>query len=1279
MTEKKQQTTLLLILFTLLVITKTLTATEPLTQNIKTHLDTPIHTNNNPFPTIPNTWTLNKKINKKIYIPLKATSSEQETKPFDLHEKVIQFLQQENCNTLIITGEPGSGKTTYLQHLHKHLTTTQQKNNTTILIPLISYTQAIKNNQFLSTLYKNHKIPKNNKLILLLDAYDETELQQPLYNTIQKAQTPHKTICTIRKEYPLQSTKLIPHHPLFQEINIQPFNQQQIQTYLQQITQTPSNPWKNPKQYHFHITKIEKQTPNTITNPLLLHMICHILPTITQKKTATHTFTKTDLYTAYLEYHYQQYNSTHINTPNMQQYQQYAETIASTMLQNNNTLTIPSMNTLPKHILNAIPLKKLNNNTWAFTHKTYLEYYIAQNILHQTSAKDKIQPQSLTLNKQNLNKQPQIIRHLIDITQTNPIFCKQLFTYIEESKKNPDIAIVAANSATILAAADIKLNDLNWQAIRIPGANLNGAFLARTNFSSSNCRNVSLQNTFLADTQWNKTQTEGINFQNHIPLKHTGKITNATLSPQNNKLATATKNNLYIWNTNTPKKLHTCIAHTQNITSITWSPDSSNIATTSHDSTLRIWDSHTGKLLYTQHHHTPYTNTIQWSPNTQHIASIGRKNNINDNNKQPKNNPLIIWQWDKEKKTLTQHKTYPNTSYITTIQWASNTQHIAMATANNTIQILSLQNNNTTTYTQHQNEITTIQWSPNSQTIASTSKNIIHIWKPSTTNLIYSFKRHQNNITTLRWSHDSKYIATGSTDKTLRIWDPNTGKYLQKCTGHTWSITTLSWSHDSKYIATGSADKTIRIWKPHTGQQIHICKGHRWYIRTVSWSSDNTKIISTSDDETARIWNIEHKPPYQTQGHTDTIKAITWSPDSKKIASGSTDNNLHIWDFQTGKRLHKCTIHTQAINDIKWSPNSKYIVTASDDNTISIWNPHTGQPIQTYTEHTSLVTTISISPNSQYILASSADNTISLSNNTTGTSRYKVHSSLVTSVQWSPNNQYIATSSWDNTIHIWKFPPQNNKLQLIYTSKNQKSIINNLHWSSDSQYIASSSWDKTISIIHIQTQPNKQTSFTTHTYYGHTNIVITTQWSPNGKQLASVSADKTLCIWYHPTTKTNKPQHTCKGHTDEITTLAWSPDSTKIATGSHDKTLRIWNPKTGKQLKECKGHTASIKTLSWSHNNQYIASAGDDTTIRIWNPNNAQTLLILGNHQYLTLQNAIFKNSINLSKINKHIIEQHGGIIINHHHQHTSKNQEEHKEDAQNIYNHEDQEECIIL
>ena len=99
--------------------------------------------------------------------------------------------------------------------------------------------------------------------------------------------------------------------------------------------------------------------------------------------------------------------------------------------------------------------------------------------------------------------------------------------------------------------------------------------------------------------------------------------------------------------------------------------------------------------------------------------------------------------------------------------------------------------------------------------------------------------------------------------------------------------------------------------------------------------------------------------------------------------------------------------------------------------------------------------------------------------------------------------------------------------------------------------------------------------------------------------------------WYHLALSLDQSLQTLQGHTRMVSSVSWSPDGTRIVSGSYDNTLRIWDAASGESLQTLgpdEGiarflnffNQTSIHAVAWSPDGTRIVSGSDDNTLRIW-------------------------------------------------------------------------------
>jgi COMPASS component SWD3 len=139
------------------------------------------------------------------------------------------------------------------------------------------------------------------------------------------------------------------------------------------------------------------------------------------------------------------------------------------------------------------------------------------------------------------------------------------------------------------------------------------------------------------------------------------------------------------------------------------------------------------------------------------------------------------------------------------------------------------------------------------------------------------------------------------------------------------------------------------------------------------------------------------------------------------------------------------------------------------------------------------------------------------------------------------------------------------------------------------------------------------------TLTGHAAAISQVRISPDGRWIASASADGTAKIW---DAESGAHFDTLVGHMAGVSCLAWAPDSDTLATGSDDKAIRLWDRVTSDPAHACGhgtrsrastetrggrtgkgpllGHHNYVYCLAFSPKGNILASGSYDEAVFLW-------------------------------------------------------------------------------
>ncbi|KAH1371911.1 hypothetical protein KXX50_004916, partial [Aspergillus fumigatus] len=77
--------------------------------------------------------------------------------------------------------------------------------------------------------------------------------------------------------------------------------------------------------------------------------------------------------------------------------------------------------------------------------------------------------------------------------------------------------------------------------------------------------------------------------------------------------------------------------------------------------------------------------------------------------------------------------------------------------------------------------------------------------------------------------------------------------------------------------------------------------------------------------------------------------------------------------------------------------------------------------------------------------------------------------------------------------------------------------------------------------------------------------------------IVSGSDDNTIKLW---DAQTGLELRSLEGHSSLVGSVAFSPDGQRIVSGSGDSTIKLWDAQTGLELRSLEGHSDSVTNVS---------------------------------------------------------------------------------------------------
>ena len=119
--------------------------------------------------------------------------------------------------------------------------------------------------------------------------------------------------------------------------------------------------------------------------------------------------------------------------------------------------------------------------------------------------------------------------------------------------------------------------------------------------------------------------------------------------------------------------------------------------------------------------------------------------------------------------------------------------------------------------------------------------------------------------------------------------------------------------------------------------------------------------------------------------------------------------------------------------------------------------------------------------------------------------------------------------------------------------------------------------------------------------------VISSALSPDYSKVAFAVSDESGDIVKLLDVTSGEILHTLRGHTSLVWTVLFSPDGRKVASHSLDRSVKLWDVESGEELHSLEHYEVGANNIAFSHDGQYLASSSR-TAVKLWSAETGENI-----------------------------------------------------------------------
>lgn len=198
----------------------------------------------------------------------------------------------------------------------------------------------------------------------------------------------------------------------------------------------------------------------------------------------------------------------------------------------------------------------------------------------------------------------------------------------------------------------------------------------------------------------------------------------------------------------------------------------------------------------------------------------------------------------------------------------------------------------------------------------------------------------------------------------------------------------------------------------------------------------------------------------------------------------------------------------------------------------------------------------------------------------------------IVALDFSPDGAWLVVGGGDPSrfgeVHLISVADA----KMVTTWSNLHSdVVLGVRVSPDGRQLATCSADRQVRLVDFPSGENMRS------LEGHTHHVLAVDWQDDGRRLVSASADKTIKIW---SVRNRGVERTIAAGNKEVSSVAFVGTTSQFAAASGEGQVVLYDANDGGQKRVYAGVASFQHAVATDRTGEMIAAGGEDGTLRIW-------------------------------------------------------------------------------